>query len=364
MLDKTFWPAAALAASAIAGYALAAPAGRTVGYTDGVVNAEDLVGIPGTPWIITGGLGHDGQPGSLFLIDRRTKTASALQVAPFPAQFDKQAYPECPGPYDGASFSAHGVTLRKGPARRHTFYAINHGGREAIEVFALDATTDRPTITWSGCIPLPEGVLANGVAPLPRGGVVVSHMTAPRYFRSAEEAKAPAAWTAKFVASEPTGHVARWRAGSGWITVPGTEASGPNGVEASADGKTMWIANFASHELVRIAERPDGQTRRAVVPLGFMPDNLKWGDDGWLWIVGAAMSAADYFACAARPGCGIPYRIARVHPKTLKLEAVTAPDTRPGFGNATTALQLGREVWLGTHPSKRVAYLNLDPAPR
>ena len=55
-----------------------AGAERQIGYVTGVRSPEDLVGIPNSPWIITSGLAEGKRAGSLFLIDRRTKTASDL----------------------------------------------------------------------------------------------------------------------------------------------------------------------------------------------------------------------------------------------------------------------------------------------
>ena len=149
-----------------------------------------------------------------------------------------------------------------------------------------------------------------------------------------------------------------WTPGSGWKTVAGTEASGPNGIEASPDGKWIWVATWPTREVVRVLAKPEGtDPKRAVVKLDFLPDNLRWGDDGWLWIAGAAGSPADFFACSAKPGCRGDYRIARIDPASLKVEVVPHPNTRPTFGDATTALRLGDEIWLGAVAGERVAYL-------
>ena len=141
------------------------PAEPQAGYVTGVRSAEDLVGIPDTSWLFTSGLAEGERPGSLFLIDRGARTASDLLQGDVPSREDRATYPGCPGPVNKAVISAHGIALRKGTNGKHLLYVMNHGGREAIEVFEVDASGQKPSLAWLGCIPLPDGVLGNGVAP-------------------------------------------------------------------------------------------------------------------------------------------------------------------------------------------------------
>jgi hypothetical protein len=335
-----------------------AAAERQLGYVTGVRSPEDLVGIPHSPWIITSGLAEGKRAGSLFLIDRRTKTALDLLRITVPMRQDRSSYPSCPGPLNKAVISAHGIGLRKGQSGKHILYVLNHGGREAIEVFQVDAARQRPSLTWVGCIPLPENTVGNGVAPMPGGGIVMTHMAVPRYFATPQAAKSPEAWTEKFTAGALTGYAATWTAASGWKEVPGTEGSGPNGIEVSPDGRWIWVANWPVREVVRVPARPvRGGPRRTVLKLDFLPDNLRWGDDGWLWVAGAAATPPEFFACVSKPGCRGDYRIARINPATLAVQIVPHPRPSPTFGDATTAAKLGDTIWLGAVAGERVAYL-------
>jgi hypothetical protein len=54
--------------------------------------------------------------------------------------------------------------LRPGENGHSTLYVAAHGGREAIEVFGVDANGAQPVLTWTGCVLMPEGMVANGVA--------------------------------------------------------------------------------------------------------------------------------------------------------------------------------------------------------
>lgn len=346
----------------VAAFAVAAEGDLQVSYVTGVRNSEDLVAIPGTTWIIASGLADGPRAGSLFLINRREKTAAVLLPGTWLRKEDRASFPDCPtGPPTAELFSAHGLALRKGAHYKHLLYVVNHGGREAIEAFELDVSRGAPTLAWLGCVPLPEGVTANGIAPLPSGSIVVTHMVVPQYFATPEDAKSPQKYIAKLEAGEVTGYAAQWSAGQfGWRVTPGTEASGPNGIETSHDGKWIWIANWPSNEVVRVAAHSGkGALRKIVIRLDFSPDNLRWGDDGWLWAAGATGPLSDYFACASKTDCRSDYRIVRINPVTFMVKELVHPDTLPEFGNATTALKLGKEVWLGAYPGVRLAIIRV-----
>jgi sugar lactone lactonase YvrE len=181
-------------------------------------------------------------------------------------------------------------------------------------------------------------------------------MAAPEYFGPGESTRMEA-WNAKFKAAQTTGYAARWNAHEGWQKVPGTEASGPNGIEASADGRWLWIANWANKEIVRVALR--GDAPRSALKVDFMPDNLRWGDDGKLWAAGATGTPTSYFECWAKPGCKNDYAIVNIDPASLQLVRVPHPNTLRAFGEATTALKAGPEVWIASTPSDRIGYMRL-----
>jgi hypothetical protein len=330
-----------------------------VGYLCGVRRAEDMVAIPQTQWIVASGLSQGSEPGALFLIDRLQKTSTAL----FPSnsiqsEHDSRAYPGCPEPVSAQSFSAHGLNLRRGGKGVHALYVVNHGKREAVEAFELDVSRGVPALVWKGCVLLPDGTIGNAVSPLEDGGIAVTLTAVPQYFDDPRSASRPEAWTAKAVAAQLTGHVARWAPDHGWTMVPGTAASIPNGVETSADGRWLWVANWAEGKVVRVPLR--GGLSPSVLKLDFLPDNLRWGDDGQLWVTGATGTPASYFECWSKPGCKNDYAIVKIDPTSLAVVRVPHPNTLREFGDATTALKVESEVWLGAYPSDRIGYMRLE----
>jgi len=329
---------------------------QRVHYVSGVPNAEDLVAIPGTKWIVAGGLDEPGKhTGQLTLIDRETKTARLLFSGDSPVRADKrEGDPKCPGPLEPGKFGAHGINLRVTAPGKGILYVVNHTGREAIELFELDWSGREPTAVWTGCVPLPERVLSNAVAPLPDGGLAVTWMNAPEYFTGGNGRADAAAWIPKFAAGETTGYVATWRAGEGWNKVAGSDGSVPNGVETSPDGRWLYVNLWGNREVRRV---PLGDGQAVSVKLDFMPDNIRWGDDGKLWIGGAAGERKAYFDCAAKPGCHNDYSVATLDPATMKATVLPHPDTRPHFGDATAVVKTGGEVWIGANPTDKVAWM-------
>ena len=290
-----------------------------------LISPEDLAVVPGSEWVIASG---NRAGGRIQLINVEEKTATAL--FPGPAQngrLDADTYPSCPGPIDpseGDAFNAHGLYLEPGQGEVHVLYVVHHGHRESIEVFELDAKST-PTIAWIGCAVAPEAVGFNGVVALPGGGFAA---TSPR-----------------------TGDVWEWHTHSGWMQVPGSEDTAPNGLEISADGRWFYIAGWAEEKLTRLSR---GQTpiQKEVVDLGFRPDNLRMSLDG-----SVIFAAGHGNIQTPRAPLQETSNVATIDPESLAVERVFQHPALDGFVASTTAIQIGNEMWLGTHRGERVAYL-------
>jgi hypothetical protein len=80
----------------------------------GVTNAEDLVLVPNSRWMLASGMA----PGSgLHLVDTRAKTVKNLYAAGAAAtRADRTKYAGCPGPLDAKQALLHGLSLRSAAA--------------------------------------------------------------------------------------------------------------------------------------------------------------------------------------------------------------------------------------------------------
>jgi hypothetical protein len=323
----------------------------------GMTNAEDLVQLPGTPWIIASGLADSEHPGGhIYLMNAQDRSVRVLLPGHVVYRQDSATFAACPGAPDETKFSAHGLSLRAGAASEDTLYVVHHGERESVEVFTLKAGTAAPNLTWVGCVLYPAGVLGNGVAALPGGAFAAS------IFLRTNDPKA----ADKLTAGQPVGGMLIWRPKTGWEDLPAAASiSADNGVAASPDGKQLFVAGTGDETVVRLPlDGTPGATAgdRAVIKTGFHTDNLRWGSDGFLYASGARGSLASLWACAPNTTqrCTSPFSVLRIDPVTLQTREVVHHPGSPSFGAASTALRIGDDYWLATPHGDRIAIAPAD----
>ena len=302
------------------------------------VGPEDLAAVPGTEWVLSSGMAANG---AIRLINLRDRTTTILFPGATPRErLNKKMYDSCPGPIgsEGEKFRAHGLYLRPGSNGVHTLYVVHHGDRESIEVFELDARTKAPLLTWIGCAVAPDPLGLNSVVGLADGGFITTNFSA----RGSD-----AAARSRMMAGENNGQIWEWHANTGWKIVPGSDAAGPNGLEISKDGKWLYVGGWGSQSVIRLSR---GQTpvKKDTVAVGFRVDNLRWAPDGTLLAAGQGGVAPSQTS-----------NVIRVDPASLKVkELIRHPDI-DGFGVTTVAIQVGKELWLGSVRGDRLAIFAL-----
>ncbi|NYE47183.1 sugar lactone lactonase YvrE [Spinactinospora alkalitolerans] len=312
---------------------------------DGPAGPEDLVSVGGTPWVIASSMAENpessehGASGRLVAIDSESNQMREVwSQDEQSAQWDEETYGECPGPPDADIASPHGLDIEAEADGAHILYAVNHGGREAVEVFELDVSGDFPKSVWVGCVEMPANVFPNGVAAVPDGdGIVVTNM------KSSED---PGDME-KMFAGEDTGEVIEWSPDEGWEEVPGSAMPAPNGVAISEDGQAVFVASWTSREIVRLAR--DSDVERSVAEVEFLPDNLRWSPDGGLLVTGQPLRSFDEFtACQAdHEQCPAGFSVVEIDPDAMEGREVFHSDSEV-FRLATTALPVGDETWIGS----------------
>ena len=85
-----------------------------------------------------------------------------------------------------------------------------HGSRETIEVFGVDTRGTQPSLTWTGCLPMPAGdTRSNGVAAYSDGTIMVTLEDRPGQTIVQE------------LNGDPTGDVLEWKPGmDGFHAIP------------------------------------------------------------------------------------------------------------------------------------------------
>ncbi len=348
----TPWVVLLLAAVARAQGAGCEPSGG-LKFVCGPKNAEDLVRVPGTRWIIASGMAEG--VGGLSLIDARAHTWAPLYPGPAPKAAHAAAYPDCATPPDPSKLQTHGLNLRPGRGGHSMLYAVAHGARESIEAFDVDANGATPTVTWKGCVPMPDGLAANSVASFADGSLLATVLLLPgKSF-------------ADSIAKRPTGAVFEWSPGQhGFTRVEGTELPGDNGIEVSADGREFFVVSSGFQTIVAFSHTNPAKQLGTTRPLPFTPDNVHMGPDGRLLTAGMKN---DEPACGGPPGpqhtlaklssCPRGTIGMAIDPATMMDTLLLATEANPKFSNATMVLPVGDEVFIGTFSSDRVAYAPL-----
>lgn len=325
------------------------------GFVCGPQAAEDLVLVPGTKWIIASGM----VPGaSITLVDSQNKSWANLYPADRPrAAQNMQTYGACPGSPDPNSFVTHGLNIRPGENGHSTLYVVAHGGREAIEVFDVDASGPRPELTWTGCVIMPEGMVANSVASFADGSLLA---TVPLH---------PDKTIADAFDDEPTGAVYEWSPGdNGFEIVQGTELPYGNGIEVSADEQEFYVASSGGGVVIAYSRSNPARKLRATKPFTFVPDNLHMGSDGHLVTAGLIVNdpvcgnidGSEEFDLAKFATCARPFVVRSIDPKTMEGEDLVNGPAIEQFSNITMALRVGGDIWIGTFAGNRIAYRALE----
>jgi DNA-binding beta-propeller fold protein YncE len=293
---------------------------------------EDLYALPGNQWVVASVMAGGGGVNVIKVSDRTT-----TKVYPSPSAkdaYDAKQYPGCPGPPGAGDtqFRTHGLWLDpKGGANRRLL-AVSHGARESIEVFTVNTSGATPVLTWIGCAVAPDPIGLNSVVGLPDGGFIASNYL-PR--------SGPQSDRQRLMAGEKNGELWEWHAQSGWKKVPGSEASGANGLDISDDGKTLYIAGWGSQTFIKLS-RGKEPVERMEIPLGFRVDNLHRAKDGSILGAGQGQGTSD---------------VVKIDPKTLKVTKLLQRRDDASFRGGTVAVEVGDRLWVGSYGGDRIALL-------
>ncbi len=310
----------------------------SMSFVCGMVSVEDFLPVEGGRWLVAGSL--EPRSAGLYLVDTAAKSFKpvALSIAAKP----DPRYP-CAAP-DLKGLATHGLDVTAGHGGVATVYAINHGGRDSVELFHLNAA--KGTAEWVGCVVMPAGANPNSVAALPGGGFVVT-----KFLDNGDKEAFQ-----HVLAGQINGVVYLWTPKKGFSEVPGTQLSGDNGIVVSPDGKWLFVNAYGTHEIYRVPLPGHGNDKgeRSSVKVDFNPDNLRWAPGGKIFVTGQFITDTQHL--------DVPLGWATVllDPKTMTTTPVVKMPGYPEFSGATSTVQVGSTLWFGTFRGDRIAYL---PAP-
>ena len=315
-------------------------------------NPEDLVALPGGEAILVseyGGMeGHVAGALAVLLLEtdqrRELFRGGGAGAAATPGWGDAA----CPGPLS-AAFSPHGIHLSTRDDGALQLLVVQHGGRESIEYFEVSGSGRDWSVEWRGCVVAPDDAWLNSVAALPGGGFVTTRMI-ERPTDGADLATAIAR-------GGPDGYVLEWLPGRGFAILGGSESQMPNGIEASADGRLVFLNGGGE---VRRIVRATGEIE-ARVQLGGL-DNARWSSDGRLVVANLTSETPDDLALCFQltsGACPMSFRIVAIDPDSMEIEELYS-NQGPPMGGGTIGLVIDDELFIGSFAGDRILRVDLE----
>jgi hypothetical protein len=312
-------------------------------------NPEDMVALPGNQAILIGEYGASAEEHSgglvVFELDsdvRRTvyrggKSKSAAEAG--------WGDPNCTSP-PSTAFNSHGIDLVRRDDGRLQLLVVQHGGREAIEIFEVLDRGSEWRVEWRGCVPAPANASLNEVAALPNGDFYTTQM-APID---------PPLDLTKGMPTHVTGHAFAWsQADIAFRKIEGTEGSMPNGIVTSRDERFIYMNASAEGSLRKVEVATGRELGRVSVDT---PDNLTWSPDGRLLTssLKGDFDGEDFASCATitHGACGIPFKIVAVDPDSMAIVGTLYESDGAPMGAGTVGLQVGQELFIGSFKGDRI----------
>ncbi len=164
-------------------------------------------------------------------------------------------------------------------------------------------------------------------------------------------------------AAKPAGAILEWTPRGGYKYVDIGSISGPNGVELSPDEKTLYVDAWASRAIWEFALREKAYPVRHIsVP--FLPDNLRWGDDGRLFSAGMFSTPRAVLTCAMKTPvgviCGRHWGAVAIDPATMNLTCRIEQRNYLDIGDVSTVLKIGNALWLASFDNVVVGVVPLN----
>ena len=318
----------------------------------GFENPEDLVALPGNRALIVSEYGDiaSSVPGSIALL----RIASRERIILFRGgRIDAESAPgwgspDCPGP-PGASFSPHGIDLVRRDDGRLQLLAVQHGGRESIEFFEVRGEAEAWQVEWRGCLLAPEDASLNDVVGIADGTLFTTKITS---LSGGVDFSAPPP-------ENDTGQVYGWSVSRGYWIVPGTSGKMPNGVQATPDGKTLFMNASLGNEVRKLDVATGELLGRAAVAF---PDNVTWTPDAESLLVASlgAGDLRDFIACEnlEAGACPISFQIIEVDAETMATSVLFDSVGSP-MGAGTVGLRVGDDLFIGSFRGDRILRVDL-----
>ncbi|MBL6688162.1 MAG: SMP-30/gluconolactonase/LRE family protein [Pseudomonadales bacterium] len=314
----------------------------------GFTNPEDIVPLPDGEHLLISEMGEFmlDTPGQLVTFHTKKALIEPLLVNYDPSE-ESWGVQGCQPP-DDALFSPHGIDIVTDNEGRHRLFVVNHGGREAVEMFELVQQQDRWLAQWRGCAIPPGEPFINDVSGFRNGDFLVTHMW--------DKQSSIAMITLKLTTGVATGWVWRYTQGEGFYKLGESTELMPNGIALSADESTAYVNIYMGNKTLAI----DLATERKIGEFSVrQPDNITRDDEGWLWVASHQQNPlTETCEGVEEAACLLPFQILRVNPENLATEVILDHKGEP-MGYTTVATRVGDTLYMGSAHGDRIATFKL-----
>lgn len=294
--------------------------------------------------------GHGTIAGALALLDTTTDTKRPLTILDATDELWGQsdctvAVTEQMGP--------HGIHLSTRVDGRQQLLVVNHGARESVEMFEVQALDEGYQLQWRGCVTPPAGSFLNDVVALPAGGFVVTHM----FTKSDSPVGTLNLAELKALFGFNPGHLLHWD-GVHFARLGGFTGDYPNGLQISADGRYLFVNLWAESKMKKL----DSQTAEVLAEVEVThPDNSQWDGAGRLLVTGHDFSLNDLRVCTTIESgtCPGAFEIMVVDTEAMSAERVMRLEGPP-MGAGTVTQRVGGKFYIGSFLGDRILTV---PAP-
>lgn len=297
-----------------------------VSFIDGITNPEDLVSIKGSDWVIVSSMAPDSlTSGKIYGLNIKNHQTMVLFDLPLR---NTSNIPQL------TRFAPHGIYIRNVASNNYLLYVVNHGNREAVEIFKLYFDKEFPKLIWQKHITFPKNVWANGLVADSKGKIYVTSMYDPN----------DTAFLEKFERKSPTGQVWEWNEYKGWKPFNTTWFSGGNGIAISPVEDCLYVSEWAGQKIHRISL--NNQINAVSINVDFLPDNIRWSSDEKLIVTGQKGSPTAVFSSKHPSKINSQFKVIEVDQGFSYVKELINGNIL-GFGNGTVTIELKKSYLVG-----------------
>lgn len=239
-------------------------------------------------------------------------------------------------------YGPHGIDMVQRNDDSYQIGVINHFPRESIEMFELSKKDSSWSLTWRGCINVPDEYYFNDIGLKKDGSFYASHM----YKRDITFSE----WLMVTIFKSNSGHVVLWE-GDEFKKIPNSDGSGPNGITLDEVENLLYISYNQGDQIVIFDLSENIKVKSYFVQ---SPDNIHLESNS-AWITSLDFQPNDIGDCDKRISCSLPFSVHELDRNSLELKNKYS-FSKTVFGLPTVAVPVNEKIYMGSFHSDRIGY--------